>query len=421
MTMTSEAATGTIRLLAFEISQFQGIRFAAADVTGPLVELRGANGSGKSSIIHALTWGLTGGRALPEMPVRRGADAATVIIQTDKYRIERKVTKAGTAAMTLHDATGNKVTKPAELMAAWLSDMATDPLAFAELPEREQATALAKVAGMADTLDTLARRRADAYDQRTAANRQVTRAKALLAATPLVDGPDEEQSASELIERIRDAEHRNGLVAKGHQWVAATEAKIAQADAEVEALRARIREVETQRATMAAELEMGKARLATIEPVDVEPLHQHLRDLERLNQAARRRRAHHDAAEAVRAAVAEADGLERAIEDIDTERRAVMRSARLPIEGVEITDDGVRLHGIPLAQASTAQRIRLGVAAVLAAKPQMRLVFIERGESLDDASKAALVEALNEYGGVAVMEKVVSDRSAAEGVEIVCE
>jgi hypothetical protein len=40
---------------------------------------------------------------------------------------------------------------------------------------------------------------------------------------------------------------------------------------------------------------------------------------------------------------------------------------------------------------------------------------------LDAASKAALVEALNEYGGVAVMERVVSDRSAAEGVEIVCE
>jgi hypothetical protein len=76
-------------------------------------------------------------------------------------------------------------------------------------------------------------------------------------------------------------------------------------------------------------------------------------------------------------------------------------------------------NGNPFDQSSTAERIKVGVAVALAQKPELKLVLIQRGESLDSHSMQALEQAMIEHDAVAMVERVVADADVASGVEIV--
>jgi hypothetical protein len=67
---------------------------------------------------------------------------------------------------------------------------------------------------------------------------------------------------------------------------------------------------------------------------------------------------------------------------------------------------------------STAEKIKIGVRVALAQKPAMRLVLIDRGESLDNESVQVLIEELERNDAVGIMEVVDAD-AATSNVEIV--
>lgn len=87
------------------------------------------------------------------------------------------------------------------------------------------------------------------------------------------------------------------------------------------------------------------------------------------------------------------------IEAIDAEKAAMLAAATFPVPGLSFgADGGVTFQGVPLAQASGAERIRVSMAVALAANPQVRVVLIRDASLLDEDSMAdvvALAEAAN--------------------------
>jgi len=80
------------------------------------------------------------------------------------------------------------------------------------------------------------------------------------------------------------------------------------------------------------------------------------------------------------------------IEAIDAEKAAMLAAASFPVDGLSFgADGGVTFNGVPLAQASGAERIRVSMAIALAANPQIRVVLIRDASLLDEDSMAAVV------------------------------
>jgi DNA repair exonuclease SbcCD ATPase subunit len=80
------------------------------------------------------------------------------------------------------------------------------------------------------------------------------------------------------------------------------------------------------------------------------------------------------------------------IEAIDAEKAAMLAAASFPVDGLGFgADGGVTFQGVPLAQASGAERIRVSMAIALAANPQIRVVLIRDASLLDEDSMAAVV------------------------------
>lgn len=97
---------------------------------------------------------------------------------------------------------------------------------------------------------------------------------------------------------------------------------------------------------------------------------------------------------------------ENTIEQIKARKEARLREAKLPVQGLSVSDDGVLFNGVPLSQASQAEKIRVGVAVALAQNPRFRVVIVRDGSLLDDNSRAMLKQACKEAGAQLVLELV---------------
>jgi hypothetical protein len=90
---------------------------------------------------------------------------------------------------------------------------------------------------------------------------------------------------------------------------------------------------------------------------------------------------------------AEADKLTKAIEAIDERKNKKLSAAKFPVEGLSFGAGEVMFNGLPFAQASDAERMRVSVGMAAAMNPKLRVALVRNG-SLLDAQNLALLEKL---------------------------
>ena len=89
-----------MRIIRLQAEGFK--RLVAVDITpeGDLVEIRGNNGNGKSSVLDAIFAALGGAAAFPAKPVREGEEAAVIRLDLGELLVTRYFTAAGTTGLT---------------------------------------------------------------------------------------------------------------------------------------------------------------------------------------------------------------------------------------------------------------------------------------------------------------------------------
>ena len=97
-----------------------------------------------------------------------------------------------------------------------------------------------------------------------------------------------------------------------------------------------------------------------------------------------------------------------------TERAEALARAEMPVEGISIGDGEVLYKGLPFAQASAAEQIRVSMALGMASNPRLRVLRIVDGSLLDDDSLAMIGEEAGKQGFQVWIERV--DTSGKVGV-----
>ena len=83
-----------------------------------------------------------------------------------------------------------------------------------------------------------------------------------------------------------------------------------------------------------------------------------------------------------------------------------MAEADFPIPGLAFDADGVTFNGIPFAQCSSAERLRVSVAMGIALNPKLKVLLIRDGSLLDDNNLAMIAEAAKEADAQVWIERV---------------
>lgn len=104
------------------------------------------------------------------------------------------------------------------------------------------------------------------------------------------------------------------------------------------------------------------------------------------------------------------------LKEIDNFKVAALAGAALPVPGLTIEGDVVLLNGIPLAQCSHAQKLKVSLAIGMAVNPRLRVLRLTDGEKFDSDSWAIIRE-LAEANGFQVWVECM-DESGEIGIVI---
>lgn len=365
-----------IKLTAENVKRLKAVEIQPDDT---MQVISGRNAQGKTSVLDAIWLALGGGtasRGTPR-PIRDGEDQASVTLDLGDLTVTR-VWKGDKTTLTVTSADGAKYSGPQGVLDALVGRLSFDPLAFTQLSAREQREALLDLVEIDVDLTDIDARRKRAFDERTEAGRQ---AKALGdSPDPDPSLPAAEVSASALIDQISDASTAAQAVEKARHNVTAAEQHVAD-------LEARLADARTRLGLFRDEY----AALPT--PVDVSGLRTQLADVEDTNRRIRDNNALRQKATLRGRRQAEYAAMTDQIAALDAEKAAALARAAFPVEGLGFDEDGVTYQGVPFAQASAAEQIRVSLAMAMALNPKLRVIRILDG-SLLDVDNLALIREL---------------------------
>lgn len=395
-----------MRIVRLQAEGFK--RLVAVDITpeGDLIEVRGNNGEGKSSVLDAIFAALAGKDAAPVKPVRTGEEYALIKLDLGELKVTRYFGEDGATKLKVENAEGAVFTQGQTMLDALVGSISFDPLEFAGMDGKAQAAEIRRLVKLDVDLDKLAADDKVDYENRREVNRDAASLKARIEAIVVPEGlpdeaPDKEAIADALakaaetntailneIDRRRD---RGDEAEAAEGWARKQRNDAADLRKRAEELDAGAKKSDEEAAAIRAELE----KLPEVDQgVDSIALREQLAEAERLSGLIARRDEKVRLAGEFQGLKTRSEALTKAMENRAAAREKALGEAKMPVEGLGFAtlDDEliVTFDGEPFSQASSAEQLRVSVAIAMAANPRLRVLRVKDGSLLDKANLAVL-------------------------------
>lgn len=414
-----------LKLISLEAEDVLRLRAVRIQADGKNVRITGPNDQGKTTVLKLLEMAIGGKSAVPEKPIRDGADKGYIIADLGDLVVKRVFT-AKDSYLTVHS---KEQGSPQQILNRMMGKdgkraaLGIDPLEFAEMDPKKQAEVLLKVSDVRLNMEDWRRDLDMLVEARKDAGKLLKLAEAAdqdLDDFPN-DTPDEGVSISEMVvkadefraEQIRNEEARSHLalmetlVDQDRFEKIDLEEKLRGVEGTIEA---RMKEVKVQRDEVAAlrDVTMDLAKVGE-EMVGADEVNKNVRAKAAAATSKKRMaeaRVLHAAAEA-------------SVKEHRKERTNALAEATMPIEGLSVGENGlVEFEGHPFKQLGTSKRFRVCLAMVMALNPKLRVILIDGIEMLDEEN-LAFVEKVTTEEGYQVISTMVSSKPGKTGVHIV--
>lgn len=393
-----------MRIITLRAENVKRLRAVEITPQGDVVVIAGRNAQGKSSVLDAIWMALGGGPGAKETthPIREGEKKASVELDLGDIVVTRRWTPKGTTLEVAAGETGAKYPSPQTLLDTLIGRLSFDPLAFANQGAKDQLATLLDVVELPFDPAALDARRRAAFDARTEVNRDVRTLEANLSAIVVPPGaPEVSVSVADLRREYDQAVSVNRLRLDHDERKAAAEQRVLNAE---------------------RELDEARVELEKLEAIDVPPeqdedgLRERLDNAETVNEAVRARQERDRVQEQLDVARQRSEQLTEDLVAIDQEKADGLAAANLPLEGLSFDEEGVLYNGVPFAQASSAERLRVGIAIAMAVNPTIRVIRITDGSLLDTENLALIEQMAGDNDFQVWVERV--DESGKVGVVI---
>lgn len=387
-----------LKIVELKVQNIKRVRAVHLTPNGAsTVIVGGKNAAGKTSVLDAIQMALGGAKAIPADPVRHGAKRGSIVANLGELVVERVIASDGQTTLTVRDADGNRKSSPQRLLDELCARIAFDPLAFMGYDPGKQNETLRALMGL--DLTELDAERQRCYDKRTDVNRDAKSARS--SSESIVVPPNTPATPVVVTELLEQLEAANEQAAKGKAHAEA----LTRVQGEVADLERELKKVEAallQKRMIAKQLE----REAPAAAPDTSAIRKQIAEAETTNRQVHQR-GQRDALEA-KANRLDDEGakLSARIDEIDAEKARLIAACAFPVPGLTLGESGPMLDGVPLAQASGAQKLRVSVALGIAMNPRLKVLLVRDASLLDDTSLALVAEMAEAAGAQVWLERV---------------
>lgn len=407
-----------IELKAENFKRLQAVELKPAE-NGTVI-IAGRNAQGKSSILDAIVAALCGKASIDEVPVRQGADSATIecVISTEPpLRVVRRLYPDGKTTLTLTQVGGDfesKVSKPQQTLDSLVGKVAFDPLEFTRLAPAKQLTLLKDLVGICtDEIDGEIEASVEA---RKLINRDVDQLKGQ------IKGMHEYKEVqpvdvAELMAELEKCDKHNSDLRAAEDREARMEQEIESLKSDIAEVEKRLEDMKNKLAEQEAEYKKFASEIGKRDYIDTEPIKQRISQAGEINRQVQANKDREQVDARLKNKMRESDTLTKSIEDLRSRRLALMDSAKWPVEGLGFGASGVTYNGLPFSQCSSAEQLRISTAIGLSQNPKIRLMLIRDGSLLDDENLLMLHDMAIEANAQIIVERVGTGKAGEIVIE----
>jgi predicted ATP-dependent endonuclease of OLD family len=431
-----------MKILQLTAENFKKLKAVQITPEGNVIQITGANEQGKSAVLDAIWAAIDAAGFLKETktkePIRQGEKKATITLDLGEIIITRKFLPSG-ASVEVATKDGACYKSPQALLDALIGKISFDPLAFSTMDEKKQKELLLSLVKIDLDISDIALSRQVAFDTRAEVNRTVKQLEAQFDGIPAVPAntPTEETPASVVLEAQHLAQAHNDANKVQRNTLEALRAEarafiplIDQCTQAVEDLKAQIKGLEVRISDKEVEkinhlqnkdkiIEKGTLLAAVVEKledVDMLKFSAELAVLDEINQAVRQKKERDRLSRGIAAGTAKSEALTQTLADLDQQKADAIKAATFPVDGMAFDDSGVIYKGIPFAQCSSAERLRVSIAMAMSMNPKLRVIRIADGSLLDKKNMAIIEEMAKAHDFQCFIERV--DESGTIGIVI---
>jgi hypothetical protein len=408
-----------LELAAHNVGGIKDIKF---DMAGHhLWIVGGSNAVGKTSAIRALLMAICGrsGCDYPEPALRIGESSGWIKVKLSgdlsvhdmnhinvELMFERRRDGSVKETFRVTDSTGDEAGSPRKLLQDLYSTRAFDPLEFDRMPKKDRRKILMKLVGL--DVEAFQAEHNRLFDERAAVNVDGKKLAAKFDAMPhYPDAPDDPVSVNDLMDELEAAQKHNTMVVAANQSALDAEKDVQKAAKKLADARKALEDAEAEVARAQSHLEETKQATAKAGDIkDVTDLSNRIKEAGTTNEmvlANRRREADEIELQKLRD---KSKGLTDALAKLAEDQDEKMKTAKWPVDGLGIDDEGVLYEGKPYEILNKANRICVSASIAMALNPTLRLMVCEDGSDLDMESLAKLEALLKENDYQMVLELV---------------
>lgn len=392
-----------IRLTAENIKKVKAVEITP---DGNTVIIAGRNEQGKTSILDAIWYALGGVKGVKK-PIRDGEKSAKVMLDLGDFKVERTFSGETTSLKVVSADGKAKFSSPQTLLDGLIGNLSFDPLAFSHMKESAQKETLLGLVDIGIDLKTWEGERLSLYDERTVVNRAAKELDGQLAGlVRFPNAPAEEVKIASITAEMEEARKVYADNYRQRTDLEKIENDIYVMDKNIESDKEAIAETERHLASLRAKVkssEEGAKALKEIagaahEKVDilVDPdmaiFDTRLLEVEKTNEEVRSNIKYIETKTALDGKQKESAKLTASIDALDKTKTDAIKAAKFPIEALSFDDAGVLYKGMPFAQCSSAERLRVSLAMAMAMNPKLRVIRIMDGSLLDSHNMAVIKE-----------------------------
>ena len=410
-------------IISLTVENIKKIKAVTIRPHGGFVEITGRNGQGKSTVLDAIWWALKGKDNIQAAPIRNGEKSGKITLELQDYLVERTFRRNElgadyTTKITVTTKDKARMSSPQAVLDGFTGMLGFDPLAFMRQTPKEQYDTLRGLCRLEVDVEELDRKYKELFAQRTEINRDVKVCQARLSNMQIPDNaPTERVDVAVLVDKVNEINAANSAVQQKQRMRQTLLADNVRRGDETARLKARLAEIERETEQANGQIKAITEYLQGHKIQDASAYSEKIKQAEQINSIMDLRDNRALEEKALRTSQKTADDLTAQMQGLQERKRAAIESAKLPVTGLEFGEGELLLNGVPLAQLSAAEQLRLSMDIAMAENPKLRVILLKDASLLDAQSMDYIRRRAEAEGYQIWAERVASDGAVGFVIE----
>jgi len=386
-----------VKIKLLRVTNLKKVKHIEIEPKDNVIVIAGKNESGKTSVLDAILWGMTGKTGMKGVskPIREGEKEAEIVLELDNFIVERRFKDNKTMELVVIDKKyGIEPKSPQSILDSFIGELSLDPLEFTLLNPKEQRDLLLKVLGLKKELKEIDEKKKYFYDKRTVINRDIKTYEGQLKGF----APGKVISIAELSMKLEAGKDWNNKLNRDNENLD-------------EALH-RIEEYKDTIKIWEEKAENLKENIKGKEAYDLNIIREEIEKAESINEEIREVEKYIQIEKYKIEKESESKKLTKDITDLDKNKLKLLKQKEMPIKGLTIDEVEVSYKNIPFNQLSSSEQLKVSMAMAMAMNPKLRVIRITDGSLLDDDNMKVIEEMASKFDYQIWLERVAIDKFA---------